>query len=309
MPLASTVPAHRKSDPPTSDKSRGTGYSSRSTTGDFSRMSQTRSYAASVVLLVVAALAAAGLSAGCRSSSSQSVVESNPPLSSPVPPQMCNLGVDPSSLSNAEGALLLSGELPAIQPPCGIAIARVECHGSNAQRPLGIEPIAPERAAFWNQLVADLPGVREVLVLRTLGMDPRGIAVNDLLRAARNQDCTYLLIYRIADDANNSAVVQAVLWSLEPERAVVAFNTSIELPASVIEKCSDSDYRHLRECDASYQVEAELRQLVRDTLWDMAAKSRTGDGPTSRPNPWKSDQPILPRDDSRYRRYFMRSGT
>lgn len=262
------------------------------------------------VLPILALLATLGAaSVACQShDTSDLIMASEVSTETPMAPATsCDLGADASSFAAATPTRLLAGELPAIQPPCGIAIARVACTDREPNRALQVEPIAPERAAFWNQLVADLPGVREVSVLRTLGMDPRGIAMTDLLREARNQDCSYLLVFRIVEPDAASAIIQAVLWSVEPAHAVVAFNSDIRLPEAVIQKCSDSDTRMLRECDPSYQVEGELRLLVRDTLWDMAARSRPEDSPTTRPNPWKTDQPILPRDEYRFRQ-FMRSG-
>ncbi len=266
-----------------------------------------RSIAPRLACLLCVGLTAAGCHSHAQSNTvAEATVEPHPSWSDTTP---CNLGIESGSFQPSQSTHVLGGELRAIQPPCAIAIARVSCDGTSSEKPLQIEPIAPERSAFWNQLVSDLPGVREITVLRTLSMDPRGIAVKDLLREARNQECNLCLVFAIDESDPNSAAVRAVLWDAETGTPRVAFNSSIHLPPSAVEKVSDdSEMRQRRDCDASYQVEGTLRQLVRDTLWDMAAKSSPGDGPTTRPNPWKSDQPILPRDDYRYRRSIMRSG-
>jgi len=223
--------------------------------------------------------------------------------------EMSNLGVDGSLFSPDTPIRAISGNLPALQSVAAIAVARIRCDGNASDRPLQVEPLAPERGAFWNQILGDLSNVREVAVLGTLGLDPRGVSLKEILQAARGQECNYCLLFQIDDFQPTSAHVRAVLWNVDDGAALVAFNTSVQLSQVVIEKCSDDeDLLHRRMADASYQVEAELRRMVHDTFWDMAARTAPGDGPASRPNPWKTDQPILPRDDYRYRRYFLRGG-
>lgn len=250
----------------------------------------------------------AGVLAGCNGSerTSHDMQAVSPPVAHG---EMCSLGVDESFFSPETPIRITGGNLPALQSIAAIAVARVRCDGSASDRALQVESIAPERGAFWNQMLSELSSVREVVVLRTLGLDPRGVSLREILQAARGQECNYCLLFQIDDFQPTSAEVRAVLWNVDDGAALVAFNTSVQVSQAVIEKCSDDeDMLHRREADASYLVEAELRRMVRDTFWDMAARTAPGEGPTSRPNPWKTDQPILPRDDYRYRRYFMRSG-
>lgn len=246
---------------------------------------------------------------GCSSNQNSERVAQQAPAKTIVTTPLCDLGVDAGLFPDAESIHVVSGDLPALMPMAGIAVIRVRCDGAIEGRPLQAEPIAPERAALWNQLVNDLARVREFVVLGTLGMDPRGAKNDDLLDAAKAQDCNYCLIYQLVDPFPNSASVRAVLWDTDTRKPLVSFNTAIQLPESVVQQCNeDEDMSLRREGDASFQVEAELRGMVRDTLWDMAAKTSPNEGPTSRPNPWKTDQPILPRDDYRYRRYLMQGG-
>lgn len=256
-------------------------------------------------------MALSALWTGCSSHDKQPSIEQHiaAPATTPTSSEFCDLGVDANLFKNDTPTRVLAGDQPALLPAAAIAVARVHCDGGATGRSLQIETIAPERAAFWNQLVGDLAGVREMVVLRTLGMDPRGVTHKEILQAARGQECNYCLIFQIDDFVHTTAQVRAVLWNVDDGAALVTFNSHVTLPDSVVALCSeDEDMAFHREADASYQVEAELRKLVRDTLWDMAAKTTPADGPTSRPNPWKTDQPILPRDDYRYRRYFMQGG-
>lgn len=246
---------------------------------------------------------------GCHSHDRQPTIGQFTAAPAPRSSDFCDLGVDAGLFSADAPIRIVNGNLPALLPTAAVAVARVHCDGGASNRALQIVPIAPERAVFWNQLVSELSSVRETVVMRTLGMDPRGVSCKEILQAARGQECNYCLIFQIDDFLPATAAVRAVLWNAEEGTALVTFNTRIQLSDSILAACSDDeDMAFRREADASYQAEAELRLLVHDTLWDMAARSTPTEGPTSRPNPWKTDQPILPRDDYRYRRYFLRSG-
>lgn len=256
-----------------------------------------------------AAIAGCITCTGCSSNHGSDQVTQQTINKTIVSTPLCDLGVDAGLFPEGQSIHVVTGNLPALMPMAGIAVTRVRCDGALEGRPLQAEPIAPERAALWNQLVNDLARVREFVVLGTLGMDPRGAKNEDLLDAAKAQDCNYCLIYQLVDPFPYSASVRAVLWDTDSRKPLISFNTAIQLPESVVQQCNeDEDMTLRREADASYQVEAELRGMVRDTLWDMAGKTEPNEGPTSRPNPWKTDQPILPRDDYRYRRYLMRGG-
>ncbi len=260
------------------------------------------------VICSIYAAAAIGI-AGCSSNENHQQIEQKAPAPTIVTTPLCDLGIDSTSFPADSGTHVLSGDLPALKPMAGIAVARVRCEGDSAGRPLQVEPISAERAALWVQLVSDLARVREIVVLGTLSMDPRGVVQNEILDAARAQECNYCLIFQMVDPIPSAASIRAVLWDTESKNALIAFQAAIQLPQAIVEKCSeDEEVKLLREADASYQVEAELRGLVRDALWDMAARTASDQGPTSRPNPWKTDQPILPRDNYRNRHYFFRGG-
>lgn len=260
---------------------------------------------AALTLLLIGCGLPFGCSQGGRGSAAKVKTISAPVASG----DMCDLGVDGSLFTRETPIRVVGGTLPALQSIAAIGVARVHCDGGASERALQIESIAPERGALWNQVLSNLSGVREVVPIQTLGLDPRGVGPKEILQAAREQECNYCLIFQIDDFMPSTAAIRAVLWSVDDGAALVAFNSSAQLSQAVIEQVSDDDkYAHRREADASYQVEAELRRMVHDTIWDMAARTAPDQGPTSRPNPWKTDQPILPRDDHRYRRYFLRSG-
>jgi len=166
---------------------------------------------------------------------------------------------------------------------------------------LDVEAMSLERSAMWNNVANDLPSLREVAVLRTLGLDPRGVGVEDILREAGRQECNLCLIFTIEEEAG-SANVLAVLWNAAAHEplARIAFNeTARPLPEKDDSKAKRLSRR--RKYDAAYLAEVRLREVVGHFLWDL---SREGTPTTTQPNPWQSDTPVMPRDHSSHRRFY-----
>ena len=268
---------------------------------------------------VVAACLAAFLAAGCHDDSA--VVRDEPVRRDPdnIPPPIralspADLGV-PQQMGSAD-VLMRMGGSGRIALPAAMVVVRVGAvdtpdragkatpvmtTAGNEGRRLMVEPMSLERSALWNNVANDLPSLREVAVLRTLGLDPRGVGVDEILREAGRQECNLCLIFTIEEEPS-SANVLAVLWNAAAHEplARIAFNEA----ARPLPEDEDSKARRLgrrRKYDASYLAEARLREVVGHFLWDLAHE---GTPATTQPNPWQNDTPVMPRDHSPHRRFY-----
>lgn len=185
--------------------------------------------------------------------------------------------------------------------PAGLSIVRIGAtvDPSRERRFIHPEPMAPDRAVRWNHFVDGLPLVREVTMLRSLGLDPRGARLSDLLRESINLECSLCLMYAEMEAAEADSQFVAVLWDAAHQTPLTFFRIVTELPPSVREACEEEDGPPTRECDTDFIAEADLRTAVRDHLWDLAQ----GDErlTTTEPNPWRHELPLYPRDYYRYR--------
>lgn len=268
---------------------------------------------------VVAACLAALLAAGCQDDSA--VVRDQPVRRDPdnIPPPIraispADLGV-PNQMGTAD-VLVRMGGSGRIALPAAMVVVRVGAvdtpdraenstsamiTAGNEGRRLVVEPMSLERSALWNNVANDLPSLREVAVLRTLGLDPRGVGVDEILREAGRQECNLCLIFTIEEEPG-SANVLAVLWNAAAHEplARIAFNEA----ARPLPEDDDSKAQRLsrrRSYDASYLAEARLREVVGHFLWDLAHE---GTPATTQPNPWQTDAPVMPRDYSPHRRFY-----
>lgn len=180
--------------------------------------------------------------------------------------------------------------------PAGVSVVRVAAFvgEDGARRYLEAEPMAVDRAVYWNHVFDDLPPIREVAVLRSLGIDPRGGSASDFLRESLNVDCDLCLIYAWVLDTPEDGEFAAVLWDARGKKPLATYRATARLPESVRKACLKHEHGASRLCAAEFIAEAELRRMVRDTMWDLVAH----DGPsaTTQPSPWRTEEPMWPRD-------------
>lgn len=183
--------------------------------------------------------------------------------------------------------------------PSGVSIVRVAAAVDRARGVRGISavPMAPDRAVYWNNFVDDLPPIREVTMLRTLGIDPRGGSWKDFLRESVNVECDLCLMYARMDDVDADVAFFAVLWDAVAGRPLTAFHVATTIPEEVRKECEKGGHADTRVCDAEHVAESELRDLVRDHLWDRVAVDASS-GQTER-SPWRNSLPLYPRDPGR----------
>lgn len=199
------------------------------------------------------------------------------------------------------GVQLLNDEATNGRFPTGLAVVRVHASSRDEgpERPLFVSAMGSDRAVYWNGVVDDLPSVREVTILRTLGIDPRGGTWSDLTREALNVACDLCLMYGAVANTDADAEFIAVLWDAAQQTPLSFFRAATELSPEVRKRCKKKRAGHDRECDAAFLAEARLRTMVRDHLWDLAQRDSTS--VTTQPSPWRTDLPLFPRDYYRYR--------
>ncbi len=211
-----------------------------------------------------------------------------------------DLGIQ-EALGGEAGTARLDKGKSAGRFPAGLSIVRIGAaeDPTGGRRSIRPEPMASDRAVRWNHFVDGLPLVREVTMLRSLGLDPRGASLSDMLRESINLECSLCLMYAKVEDTEADSEFVAVLWDAAHQTPLTFFRVLTELPADVREACEEEDGPPTRECDPNFIAEADLRTMVRDHLWDLAQ----GDErlTTTEPNPWRNELPLYPRDYYRYR--------
>ncbi len=186
--------------------------------------------------------------------------------------------------------------------PAGLAVARVV---TALDEPTGRRRLRPgemsvDRAAHWNQVMDTLPPVREVTLLRELGIDPRGVESGDFLREATRINCNLCLLFGRTENAEGEAALLGVLWDSAEMRPLAAFLSPILIEAEIDEKNDKPEARIRAAARAEMQAEQELRAMVRNTIWDLVKRDETVS--TTQPSPWRGDDALMPRDRDPLRR-------
>ncbi|MEK6643347.1 MAG: hypothetical protein AABZ08_05510 [Planctomycetota bacterium] len=184
--------------------------------------------------------------------------------------------------------------------PTGISVVRINAvtDSDSTTHHIQLASMTVERSAYWNQLLDDFPALREVTMHRMTGLDPRGIQHKALLKKSVQNDCGLCLIYARVKETDADAEYVGVIWDATTEKALTSYRIPVTIAECRREEVEDDSHpkpKHkvwLEEAD--FRAEADLRQLVRYSIWDMA--QRDGFEPTTQPNPWQTDRPVYPRD-------------
>ncbi len=237
------------------------------------------------------------IAAGCASSAPkyQPVVETG---------EVCvtaeDLGVPPALIA-ALGSQFLNSRPTVDRFPTGVSVVRVAAmmEEKAARRHLCVAEMPVYSRVFWNHLWDDLPSIREVTILRTLGLDPRGADYKDLLRESVNSNCDLCIIVAPVNDTDADAEFVAVLWDAAKGEALAAFRAPVSLPEDIRDACAKSNGRGRWSHEAEFRAEENLRRLVRDAMWDLVGLDHLS--PTTQPSPWRRYLPVFPRDYDRFR--------
>ncbi|HVP12675.1 MAG TPA: hypothetical protein VMV94_15975 [Phycisphaerae bacterium] len=215
-----------------------------------------------------------------------------------------DLGVSPAEITEV-GQKNLVTEPSTGRFPTGLSVVCVEAATRGDEPEHFLRPVSVEeyRGARWIRATQDLPVLREVTMLGTYGLDPRGTDWQALLRASLRLDCDLCLIYGEVYETEADAEFVGVLWDARTAQALATYRAPMVLPADVrLTYEEKKEYVGLR-VEAEQQAMAELQRMVRDTIWDLAAKDNEA---TTQPSPWQTDLPLYPRDLHRTLRIFTK---
>jgi hypothetical protein len=218
-----------------------------------------------------------------------------------VPVEPRDMGLTPGEVA-AEGRHTLDASPSQGRFPTGLSVVQVVAIADGPQATRAVRPaqMAVDRQAYWLGLADDLPGMREVRVQRQRGLDPRGADHREILDEALKGRCNLCLVYARVLDSPADAEYFGVLYDARSGTALVAFRCPVELQKKQRKACDRHEHEFDDgECISSYLAEARLRQLVRDTLWDLAKLDQRD--ATTQPSPWQTDDPLVPRPSDFWR--------
>jgi len=215
-----------------------------------------------------------------------------------------DLGVPPTAITEV-GRKILATEPSKDRFPAGLSVVRVEAatRGDEPEHFLQIVPVEDYRNARWIRATQDLATLREITMLDTYGIDQRGTDWQALLRRSLRADCDLCLIYAQVHDTDADAEFVGVLWDAVTEEALATFRAPVVLPPDVRLTYEEKQRYAELTSEAEHQAMAELRRLVRDAIWDIAANDTQGT--TIQPSPWQKELPLYPRDSHRDVRIYM----
>ena len=117
-----------------------------------------------------------------------------------------DLGV-PSVALSGYGRKTLEPQPSTGRFPSGVSVVRVAAMAGTdgAQRCVRVADTSTEETVYWMHIWDDLPRIREVTRLRTLGLDPRGATHEDLLRESVNINCRLCVMYARVEETEADA--------------------------------------------------------------------------------------------------------
>ena len=210
-----------------------------------------------------------------------------------------DLGVEHATFDRA-GVQRLIAEPTRGQFPSGLCVARVEAFMTAADaRRLRLLPLPSQHAIYWNHLLDGLPAVREIVLLREPGIDPRGCDRDEILEAAKSNACELCLIYARVDETDADAEYVGVLWNTRSRTPIATVRAPVVLPMDVAKKMKQAPDCDVQIGESDFRSEQDFRRLTRDLLWDLARQDL--ESATREESPWKNYIPPMPPMFDRYR--------
>lgn len=200
-----------------------------------------------------------------------------------------DLGVAPTLLSSI-GVRNLANTPDANRFPAAICVSRVIALTSDAgkQRFLRLAEFSAHHAVYWNQLLDNQPGVREILFLTEGGLDPRGYDIDTILNAAKQRNADLCVVYARKESTEADTEYLGVLWDLRQNTPLLSIRVAVNLPPELavrLAKQAEHEDHDLTVEEADFRAEQQFRHLFRDAIWDLVAMDE--DAPGNQDNPWK----------------------
>ena len=215
-----------------------------------------------------------------------------------------DLGVAPSAIMEV-GRKNLDTQPTKGRFPTGLSVVRVDAatRGDEPEHFLRISQVEEYLNAYLFQAMQDLAMLREVIMLTTYGLDPRGADWRSVLESSVRNDCGLCLMYAEIYETSADAELVGVLWDARNEMALATYRAPVMVPLDTrLRYEKKKKYVGLKP-EAEKLAMTELQRLVRETIWDVAARDSAS--ATTQPDPWQIDQPLYPREFYRYRRILL----
>lgn len=223
--------------------------------------------------------------------------EVNEPAAAAEPPG-AELGITADQFPE-QGFRLLDTTPSAGRFPTGVAVARIGLTGDpcgDAAR-LRIERLRGVEAVPWNELLDDVPVVRETLLSGPVGLTPGAPAIVEIVRAAGHLRCGLCLTYVTWGDGKLKYGLKGVIWETIEGAPLATIRAAGEVALEDYEACIEEQKRHIdeRPCRADTRAVVEFHQAVVAALIELIRQDRPATA--TQPSPWRGNLPLYPRDN------------
>ncbi len=191
-----------------------------------------------------------------------------------------------------DGYALLSAAQTRGVFPSAVAVAqlvpgRATASAARENRLWSISSLPNEQATYWNTLMTQVTGVREVVVLdREAGERPE-LDLDSLLRTASRSGADLCLAYGVTSDDPGDYRMGGVLFDAASRQKMAVIRAQAG-PGDYEPAPADRHETDLRHRDPSYLCARKLQAHVRDCLLDLIARDQPA---ATRPSPWLGAAP------------------
>lgn len=212
-------------------------------------------------------------------------------------PPAVELGVSVDQFPD-QGFRLLDTTPSSGRFPTGVAVARIgrARHADGGER-LRIDRLPGVEAVPWNELLDDVPVIRETLLSGSVGLTPGAPAVVEIVRAAGHLRCGLCLTYATWGDGRNAFGLKGVIWETIDGAPLATIRTNDAVSPEDYEACIQEQKRHIdeRPCRADIRAVERFHESVVAALIELIRQDRPATA--TQPSPWRGNLPLYPRDN------------
>jgi hypothetical protein len=210
-------------------------------------------------------------------------------------PRPEDMGLTPDQIPTA-GTRLFHTDPTAGWFPAAMAVAQIDVQrGETAdQRLVRVKMPATHDAVWWNELLDDVPEIREIVISDEYAQNPDRINIDSVLHVARRLNCTFCVTFTRWGEPIYREHVIAALWHCDSGALLATFRSDIEIDPLMYGFGVERDGADARDFRAGELAARALLRNVRSAVTEFVAR----DVPATQiePSPWINDRPLIPRD-------------
>jgi hypothetical protein len=181
------------------------------------------------------------------------------------------------------GALSVARVRPAASEP-----AASGSHESSSR--WSVWALNDDQATYWNNLMTDVPQVREVVAFQKWTTPRDEVELRDLAAAAMRRRTDLCFAYGVVSDDPQCYRMSGLLFQTSTGARLAAVGAqagpeNFQLPSG------DRPHHDLRHCDPSYLCARKLEANVRTCLLDLIDQDKAV---ATQPSPWMGEGPLPP---------------